>query len=187
MPSAADADTLQAIFAGVQEAIDAADREWGAGRLELLVPDVWRAKLYAQKRKWSVAYAAAWGADVLTRDMLAEVEEHAGGMKRAFVKLGELATEAGHRPIAPWVWETTLADGSVLAVVQTDAEVARVIAEGRHVAVYTLREVANVIDALPEALAMAKVVWPGAQILPQSAAGPFNPRVGDAIPFGDAA
>jgi hypothetical protein len=49
-----------------------------------------------------------------------------------------------------------------------------------------LAEVANVIDALPAAIQMAKVVFPGAKVLPQSPAGPWRPE-GDEIPFGEVA
>ncbi|MCR5874380.1 hypothetical protein LRS10_09515 [Phenylobacterium sp. J426] len=63
---------------------------------------------------------------------------------------------------------------------------AKVIADGRHLAVYTLAEVANVIDALPKALQMAKVTFPGAKVLPPSPAGPWKAE-GDDIPFGDIA
>jgi len=186
MPSPADCDTLQAIFAGVQAAMDDADREWGAGRLELLVDDAWRAKLYAQKRKWSEAIQAAWNAEMVTRDQLAAVEEHAGGMKRAFAKLGELATEAGHRPIAPWAWDVQLSDGRMVAFVQTDAEAGKVAQDSRYVAVWTPREIASLIEAIPEVLQSIKQAWKGATVLPPAACGPFDVRRGDPIPFPDA-
>ena len=185
MPSAEDCATLQAWFEGVDHARDEAERKWGAGRLPLLVSDDLRARFNRQKAKWSRALQDAWAASALTRALLDEVELQAGGMKRAWAALEVAAEEAGHRAIAPWVWEAVLEDGTVAAVVQTDAEASKVIADGRHVAVYTLREVANIIDALPKALAMAKVVWPGAKVL---GAGdrPWSPQ-GDEIPFGDAA
>lgn len=164
MPKPEDCATLQAIFDGVDNARAEVEREWGFERLALLVDDDWRAKLYRQKEKWSRAYQAAWEADLLTADLLVDVQTQAGGMKRAWAKLAEVATEAGHRPVAPWVWETSLADGSVCAIVQTDAEAERVISDGRYVQVWTLREVANVIDAgVPQSLQTAKRVWPGAK------------------------
>jgi hypothetical protein len=183
MPNAADADLLQAIAEGVEAARTEAEQTWGYGRLELLVDDAWRAKLKAQKRKWSEALQAAWDADMVTRDMLDAVQEHAGGMKRAWAKLAELATEAGHRPVAPWVWEIPLHDGTVAAFVQSDAEASKVIAEGRAVSVWTPREIANVIAAIPEVLQAAKVAWPGAQIAPPSPCGEFDTRRGDPVPF----
>jgi hypothetical protein len=127
---------------------------------------------------------------MLTRSHLDAVTSAAGGMTRAWQALAAAASEAGHRPLSPEVWETTLADGTVVALVRTNDEAAQVIASGREVAVYTLREVAHVIDALPAALQMAKVVFPGAKVLPPHPDG-IKPkgweRDGDPIPFGDAA
>lgn len=188
MPSSNDCATLKAIFDGVDAARKDAEAEWGAERLPLLVDDEMRAKLYRQKVRWSEAYQAAWAADMLTRDMLDAVTKAAGGMKRAWTALGEAATEAGHRPLRPEVWEVRLADGSVAALVRNNDDVAHVMAEGRHLSVYTLAEVANVIDALPEALKIAKVVFPGAQMLPPHPDGLKAKgweRDGDPIPFGD--
>jgi hypothetical protein len=191
MPNSADADLLTAILEGVEHARAEAERTWGYGRLELLVDDLWRAKLKAQKRKWSEAIQKAWDAPMVTRDMLAEVELQAGGMKRAWTKLGELATEAGHRPIQAWAWEIPLADGTAAVMVQTDAEVGKAVADaqalGRAVAVWTMADVANLIAALPELLRTAKVAWPDAKVMPQSPAGEFDVPRGDPLPFGDAA
>lgn len=181
MPSAEDCATLQAYFEGVDHARSEAEAEWGVGRLPMLVSDDMRAKFNRQKARWSNAYQAAWNSDRLTAAQLADVQSAAGGMQRAFAALATAASEAGHRPIKPWVWETTLADGSVAAVVQTDAEAAHVIAEGRCVQVYTLAEIANVIDALPPALKLAKTVFPGATV--QTPHDRSWVRDGDPIPF----
>lgn len=180
MPSPADCATLQAIFDGVDAARAEAEREWGAERLPLLVDDELRAKLRRQQHRWSQAYQDAWAAPILTRSHLDAVTSAAGGMKRAWAALIAAATEAGHRPLRPEVWEATLSDGTVVAIVRTNDEAAHVTASGREVAVYTLAEVANVIDALPAALQMAKVVWPGARVMPPKM--PL-PRGGDQIPF----
>jgi hypothetical protein len=110
-----------------------------------------RAKFRRQQVRWSTAYQDAWAAAMLTRSHLDAVTSAAGGMTRAWQALAAAASEAGHRPLSPEVWETTLADGTVAAIVRTNDEAAQVIASGREVAVYTLREVAHVIDALPAA------------------------------------
>lgn len=182
MPSPNDADTLTAIGQEVDLAERTANLEWGYGRLADLVGVEWRTKLIRQTRRWSEAYQAAWSADMLTRSMLDDVRSAAGGMARAWERLGEVAREAGHQHLSPVILgEAELADGSILAIVRTDAEVAGVSRE-RNGPVYTLREVANVIDALPEALKVAKVIFPGSQILPQSDQGPWR-KAGDSIPF----
>lgn len=165
MPSSDDCATLQAYFEGVDHARAEAEREWGAGRLPLLVEAEMRAKLNRQQVRWSRAYQEAWGAAMLTRDMLEAVRSAAGAMQRAWVALAAAASEAGHRPISPDVWEIRLADGTVAALVRTHAEASKVIADGRYLVVYAAEEIGNVIDALPAALQMAKVHFPGAKVL----------------------
>lgn len=180
MPSAEDCATLQAYFEGVDHSRTEAERAWGAGRLPLLVDVEMRAKLRRQMVRWSRAYQEAWEAPMLTRGMLEAVQSTAGGMQRAWAALEAAASEAGHRPVAPCVWEVRLADGTVAALVQTEAEASKVIVEGRYLAVWTAQEIANVIDALPAALQMAKVVFPGAKVL-----GEFDRswvEMGDEIP-----
>lgn len=173
MPNPSDAATLQAYGDGVQALHAGAQAKWGFERLELLVPADLRAKFRRTRLSWVTALQAAWQADMLTRDMLDAVTTKAAAMERAYAALDAAAEEAGHRPIAPWVWEAPLADGSVVAIVQTDAEVGRVIAEGRHLAVYTVAEVGRIIDMIPEALQLAKVHFPGAKFQ-ASSLGPFD-------------
>jgi hypothetical protein len=184
MPSSTDCATLQAYFEGVDNARAEAERKWGCGRLEMLVSDELRARFRRQCVTWSEAYQAAWSADMLTRDQLERVTTKAGAMQRAWAALDAAAEEAGHRPVAPFVWEVQLATGEVAALVQTNAEASRVIAEGRYLVVYTVQEVGNVIDALPAALQMAKVHFPGAKFL--GAGDRSWVKDGDEIPFGNA-
>lgn len=134
---------------------------------------------------WSAAYQAAWDAKLLTRDLLDGVTSKSAAMVRGWAALDAAAEEAGHRPIAPWVWEVPLADGSVAALVQTDAEASKVIAEGRYLTVWTAREVGAVIDAVPKALQLAKVHFPGAKFQgPSRRGGPDLEWVaqGDPLP-----
>lgn len=186
MPSPEDADVLRAYFDGVDNARWTMQQKWGAGRLELLVDDLTRARFARQKVTWRTALKAAWDAPFVSRDQLALVQQKAGAMKRGYDTLDAQAEEAGHRPIAPWVWEAPLPDGSVAAFVQTQAEVGKVIAEGRHVYVYTLAEVGYLLGQMPEVLTMAKVHYPGAKfeatVTNHLNAPPWSDE-GDEIPF----
>lgn len=187
MPSPEDAAVLKAYFDGVDDARWRMEQKWGAGRLELLVDDLTRARFARQRVTWREALKAAWESPFLTRDQLALVERKAGAMRRGFEAMDAQAEEAGHRPIAPWVWEVPMKDGSVAALVQTQAEVGRVIAEGRHVYVFTLAEVGYVMDLLPEVLCQAKVHFPGARfeastVVNNLGAPPWSDD-GDQIPF----
>jgi hypothetical protein len=186
MPNANDAITLQALFEGVDQHRNAIEQEWGHDRLIRLAGDELLAKFRRQQARWSRLLQDAWQADPLTRQQLDDTTKAAGAMKRAWSALAEHAIAEGARPIAPWVWETRLADGIIAAFVEDDDAAAKVRADGRYVVVYTAREVGGIIDALPAALQMAKVVFPGAKVLPESEAGPWR-KYGDEIPFGDAA
>ena len=186
MPSANDAAMLQALAEGVEHARAEAAREWGAERLPLLVDAALRAKFNSQKAKWSAAIAQAWESAALTRDQFASAERHAAGMIKAYAALAVAASEAGHRPIKPHVFEALLADGSVLAVVETNDEAAHVIQSGRALHVYTMAELAYLVDALlPEALQLGKGHFPGAkfQASTRFEADTGWTRDGDAIPF----
>lgn len=182
--SSDDAAKLIGLFEATDFARSEADKKWGSGRLELLCsvgnPGL-LARFRGQQARWRVALEGCWKADFLSRDALAEVERLAGSMQRAWAALDAAAEEAGHRPVAPWVWEVRLADGTVAAFVQTDAEASKVIAEGRHLVVYTAAEVGKLIDMIPEALKLVKVHFPGAKL---QAPPPYQ-RNPDPIPFDD--
>lgn len=187
MPSPSDCATLQAIFDGIQAVRADAETEWGSGRLPLLVDDEMRAKFYRQCERWSRAYQSAWEADTLTRDQLSAVESAAGGMKRAWAALSAAATEAGHRPIFPDVWEARLPDGSVIAFVRTEAEVGKVRAQNRSMIVYTMDEIAYLVGTLiPESLQLAKATFEGARFQSSDRIGRADKswvKEGDPIPF----
>jgi len=180
MPSSEDCAALAAYIAGVDDFARIAETKWGMDRLPMLVTDDLRAKFNRQADLWSQAITEAHEARHLTRDQLQAVVARSAAMKRAWTALDIAAEEAGHRPVAPWVWEARLKDGTVAAIVQTNAEASHVIAEGRHVAVYTLEEVANVIDSLGS-LSIAKQIFPGAKVRPQRDTSWV--RHGDPVPF----
>jgi hypothetical protein len=196
MPNPEDCAVLASYFDGLEAARVELEAKWGVGRAELLAGDELRARWRRQCESWRAAYAAAWEGQFLTRDALQLVQEKAAAMRRGYAALDAAASEAGHRPIQPWVWEVLLPQGEVAAIVQTNAEAGHVIAEGRYVVVYTLAEIGNVLAALPDALQMAKQVWPGARfqapkgpprtIPDTNGAGPWR-EAGDEIPFGRSA
>jgi hypothetical protein len=190
--SAEDCAVLLAYFEGIEETRREIETKWGVGRVELLAGDDLRAKWRRQCASWRTAYETAWAAAYLSRDALQTVQDKAAAMRRGYAALDASAEEAGHRPIAPWVWEVLLPQGEVAAIVQTDAEASHVIAQGRYLVVYTLAEIGNVLAAIPDALAMAKQSFPGARFMApkfvdrvrdELGAGPWRPE-GDEIPFG---
>jgi hypothetical protein len=179
-----DAGKLVGFFEAADAARVEAEKKWGTGRVEILcglADPALMARFKGQQARWREALESAWKADFLSRDALALVEQKCGAMQRGWLALDAAAEVAGHRPIAPWVWEVRLEDGSVAAFVQTDAEASKVIAEGRHLHVYTAAEVASLIDMVPQALQLAKVEFPGAKL---RAPDPYH-RNSNAIPWDD--
>ena len=68
-------------------------------------------------------------------------------MRRAWAALEAGATEAGHAPLAPEVWETRMPDGTVLAVVRTQQEAHALARDSHERKVWTLDEVGRVVCA----------------------------------------
>jgi hypothetical protein len=111
-------------------------------------------------------------------------------MMKAYRALDRAAEAAGQWGLATEVWEAVTPDGTVVAVVRNDLDLRKVIAEGRHVEVYTMVEVARLLAAFPEVVA-AKVSFPGAQVErvsgpprdPLQAVPDSRAPIDDAIPF----
>jgi len=130
------------------------ERKWGCDRLRLLVSHEMREKFDRQRYRMAAA---------VHNGELHEVQRECERMVVAWSKLNEAAEAAGAEPIKPEVWEVTLEDGSVAAIVQTTAEAHAVVAEGRQVAVYGLDEIARMLWTYPGVL-KAKKLWPGATV-----------------------
>ena len=183
MPSPADAATLKGFYDAAEAARLEAESRWGCGRLELLADPVLLARFRRQQATWRLALADAWDADPLSGEALTLVEAKTASMIRAWGVLGDAAAEAGHREIAPWVWEVRLGDGSVAAFVQTNAEAGKVIADGRYLKVFTLAEVGALIDAMPSAFLQPADLIPGRTLTPTRLG--FYQHNPDDIPFDD--
>ena len=147
------------------------ERTWGVGRLRLLVDDDLRVRFDAQCDKLDVAIASG---------RVAYIQAQAAGMKRAWSTLDRSARSNGSAPLSPEVWECVLpSSGTMVAIVRSSAE-ARHLAGER--VVFSLEEVARLIDDLPAAVLETKRVFPGAEV---SRVGPpeINWERGDDIPF----
>ena len=151
----------------------AMERKWGAARLPSLVDDGLAARFYNQHRK--VAEASR---DHRDRDTITE----AGKMLTAWQYLDGEATRLGAEPIHPSVWEV-VSDGNVIAIVRDEDEAAAVDPGGRYVTVYTLAEIARLLEANPTVAAI-KERFPGARVVEPRTRPPdtFWER-GDDIPF----
>jgi len=150
------------MFIAGQEHVDemdltviAMEQKYGVGRLRLLVPIELREKFDRQRY---LTNQAIWFGD------LEAVKRETARMVKAYQALDQAATAAGKTGISPDVWEVVLPDGSVAAIVKTNAEAFAVSREGRLAKVYTLDEIGRLIYGFPD-IAKAKEIWPGAEVM----------------------
>jgi hypothetical protein len=148
-------------FIAGQEEIDSLDlvaidmeRKWGAGRLRLLVPQDLREKFDRQRY---LTNQAIWHGD------LEGVRRECKRMTSAWKALDRAAEAAGAECAPPEVWEAAGNAGVVYALVRASGDVSRIQPSGRHVAVYSLDEIATLLDGYP-AIVKAKEVFPGAAV-----------------------
>lgn len=170
------------------------EAKWGCGRLRLLVGPELREKFDRQRY---LLNQAIWHGE------LEAVRRESMRMVTAWLALDKVAAAAGKQPIDAKVWEVTLTDGSVAAVVVDDASAHHVITEGRQVAgdfvgsethisgrkvaVYTLDEIGRFLSAYPD-VAKAKLVFPGAEVVQvrKSIDDPLNAIADSDTPLDDA-
>lgn len=155
--SVVEADRVAAIMAGLDAMAATQEARWGVGRLPLLVNVDLRERFFRQARKLDEALAKL-------EPQVAEIEIEAGKMGRAWAALDRAAIDAGAKPLSPDVWEIPLADGSVAALVRTSAEAGKLAREGRAMTVWTVEELANVIDS-QQLINRAKAVFKGAAVV----------------------
>lgn len=171
-PMAPAAYRIQAMVDGLDHVASAMERKWGVGRLRLLVSDPLRAKFDEQKDRLDAA---------IVRDHEDYVRIHAEGMRRAWEALDRAAKDTGAKPLAPDVWECVLpSTGEIVSLVRTAAEAHHVARECR---VFTIAEIAKLIDGLGDTVLEAKRVFPGAAIAAVRRAPPIDWDRGDEIPF----
>ena len=148
-------------FIAGQEEVDDLDlvaidmeRKWGVDRLRTLVPKELREKFDRQRY---LVNQAIWHGD------LEAVRRETKRMIAAWRALDRAAEASGAGPVSPEVWECVGKHGEVYALVRGSNEARAVTASGRFVKVYTLDEIAHLLDGFPE-LAKAKEVFPGAMV-----------------------
>lgn len=170
-PNAASEYVIRSMIDGLDAVAAEMERKWGVGRLRLLVGDLLRLKFDRQADKVDAAIESG-------RE--GQISVHLEAMKRAWSILDNAATEAGHQPLAPEVWECTLPkSGETVAIVRTEAEAHHVCRECR---VFTLAEVGMLIEALGNTVLQLKQLSPDATIT-RVKAPPIDWEKGDDIPF----
>lgn len=161
---------------GVDALAHEMERKWGVDRLRLLVPANIRLKFDTQRQKLN---NAIWHGD------LPDLDRECGRMIAAWRYCDRVATEAGHAVLSPEAWETSLSDGTAITIVRDGVD-AHAVADGRRRQVWSLDEVARVIEAFPDVV-KAKTTFPGAAVV--RTGFPMDPLAADVgddvIPFGD--
>lgn len=150
--------SVSAVLAPLDQVATAMERKWGVGRLQTLVPEEWALKFHSASDKLNAAIASS--------DM-GQIKERAEVMRRGWTKLDELASGSGHEPwVAPDVWEVQAANGTIYAIVRGDVD-RRNGACREGVAVYTLAEVAKILQAWDEdgQVSILKAQFPDATLV----------------------
>jgi len=125
------------------------ETKWGNGRLRLLVTPELREKFDRQRYLLNAA---------VTKGQLDDVIREAARMSAAWRKLDAVAA-AIDIPLSPDVWEVTLQDGTVAAIVPDASH--RITPDGRQRVVYSLDEIGRILSHYREATS-AKLAFPGA-------------------------
>lgn len=171
-PLAPAAYRIRAMVEGVDQLAHAMERKWGVGRLRLLVADALRARFDEQRDRFDAAIAS---------DDEHYVRIHAEGMRRAWQALDAAAVSDGAPIIAPEIWECVLPEtGEVVGIARTEAEAHH---EAERLRVFTLPEIAKLIEALGDTVLEIKRQFPGAAINTITRKKPFDWARGDEIPF----
>jgi hypothetical protein len=132
-------DPMTFAIAPIDQAFRASEAKWGVDRLPALVSSA----TLANYRKGWTAYRTA-----IDDNDHAAVTAIQPKMIHALAVMDREATANGHAPLAVDAWETPLADGHVLAIVRTNPEAHALAtsAAGRAMTVYSLAEIARIID-----------------------------------------
>lgn len=150
--------SASAILGPLDQVARAMEHKWGVGRLQTLVPEEWALKFHSACDKLNAA---------IDSSDLNQIRERAEIMRRGWTKLDELATAAGHEAwVAPDVWEVQSDNGTIYAIVRGDVD-RRNGACREGVAVYTLAEVAKILQAWDEdgQVSILKAEFPDATLV----------------------
>jgi len=130
------------------------EQRWGCDRLRLLVSVELREKFDRQRY---LTNQAIWHGTL--QDVIRETKR----MISAWRVLDKAAAASKAEQLPPEVWEVALPDGQVVALVKTLADLVRVSPDKRWVSIYTLDEIAHLIQGFPE-LVKAKQVFAGSHV-----------------------
>jgi len=137
------------------EAVTKLEMKWGVDRLPWLVGTDLREKFDQQMEKLNKAI-----------DDQVDVDHQVDVTMKGLALLERTAIELGHEPLSGEYWEAPMPDGKVLAIVPTDWHVSKIQRENRDMVVYSIDEVAKIIEGFRKDSPMdaIKDVFPGAVV-----------------------
>ena len=151
----------------------AMDRKWGVNRLPEIVSP-------ATASRWGLAMSDLNAAIGAGDEAL--VVQKVNACLRGFAAMDAEATTAGHQPIVPDAWEFQI-DGKTCALLRDDAAWPAYSAARPGVRVYTIREVANALEAYGQTVAAVKDAFPGAEVKAVRKPTKLEIELEDSIPF----
>lgn len=177
-PSERDADKCRAALATYDAEVRSRDVRWGVDRLPLLVEAELRDRFWAQMDLLNAAIAKGSGV---------EVEEAVAATVRGVQALERRAIERGAEPVSGEVWEETTPQGAIIAVCRDASEIAKIRDDGRIDRVYTMAEIAAIVERWEESKAgqvtnKVKSLFDGATI-ESVKPKPAEIELDDEIPF----
>lgn len=115
------------------------EAKWGIDRLPSLVPVDFAQRFASARSKLD---------DAIAEGEVTAVEKRAEIMQRGWIKLDEMAIEAGHKPNEqPEMWEGQQPNGKKFLVVRTQEMVAAARQSyGQEIGVWTLKEIGKVLE-----------------------------------------
>jgi len=155
--------------------VKAVEAEWGVDRLPWLCDEALRGRFEAQMDKLNAAI-----------DKMQDVEHQCAVTLRGVDAMVNAAIAAGHKPLTGEYWEAPMPSGKVLAVTRDEYEAGKVAADHRDMSVYSIGEIATIIDEWQKTKAgvlteTAKQMFPGAAV--ESIKTQTAKDLNDEIPF----
>lgn len=159
----------------LDEVANQCELRWGIGRLPKLVPIDLAERFYRQKAKLDEAIN-----EEATGGSVANVEFEANRMVNAWMALNGSAEADGADPLNGTMLEARLSDGRLL-VICARPEMAREAARDRSAAVWTIDEVARVLEGF-DLVMRTKHLFEGAIVEEVRVRPDVNWRRGDELP-----
>ena len=165
-------DQVKTLVEDVDECASRMEKKWGVERLRLVVTEDLRKRFDHQRELFNEA---------LFSNDVGEIRQHGSAMIRAYGAMDDEAQALGKEILKPVVWEALLPSGKVIALVRSNDEAHNVAAEGRHTEVWTIEEIARLIEGPWRDIGKCKEVFPGALVA--DAFSKKEMELNDDIPF----